>query len=55
MRARRLAQDSSPLRRFFFLTTGLRVYDGKSVTDANTDAGQPMVITGTVAATRIEP
>ena len=31
------------------------VYDGKSVTDANTTAGPPMVISGTVAATRIEP
>ena len=31
------------------------VYDGKSVTDADSNAGPPMVITGTVAATRIEP
>ena len=31
------------------------VYDGQSVTDANTSAGSPMVISGTVAATRIEP
>jgi hypothetical protein len=31
------------------------VYDGKSVTDANSDMGPPMVISGTITATRINP
>jgi len=31
------------------------VYDGKSVTDANSSVGPPMVISGTITATRITP
>lgn len=31
------------------------VYDGKNITDADPNAGTPMVITGTVTATRITP
>ncbi len=48
-----LASDGNHYTGTFTLTN--YVYDGVSVTDANTTMGQPMVITGTVAATRIQP
>ena len=48
-----LSRDGNEYVGTFTITNYL--YDGKSVTDANTSAGQPIVITGTVAATRIEP
>ncbi len=48
-----LSRDGSEYIGKFTITN--YVYDGKSVTDANTSAGQPTVISGTVAATRIEP
>jgi hypothetical protein len=48
-----LSRDGNEYTGTFTLTN--YVYDGVSVTDANTNMGQPMVISGTVAATRIEP
>lgn len=48
-----LSSDGNHYTGTFTLTN--YVYDGKSVTDANSSAGAPMVISGTVAATRITP
>jgi len=48
-----LSRDGNTYTGSFTLTN--YVYDGKSVTDANSDQGPPMVISGTVAATRINP
>lgn len=48
-----LSRDGNAYTGTFTLTQ--YAYDGKSVTDANSDAGPPMVLTGTIAATRINP
>lgn len=48
-----LSHDGNTYTGKFTITT--YVYDGKSVTDANSDMGPPTLLTGTVAATRIKP
>jgi hypothetical protein len=48
-----LSRDGNTYTGKFTITS--YVYDGKSVTDANSDMGPPTLITGTVAATRINP
>lgn len=48
-----LSRDGNQYSGTFTLTQ--YVYDGKNITDADPNAGPPMVITGTVKAARIQP